>query len=391
MTKFGTILMNLLLVLLRGREGDLACSENNDNSVAEPVCVGTSNAESLSQQVEVAVETSDQAIHCQATFKSSGIIFSISFIYAFNSAVGRRPLWENLGRFSSAHHNPWILLGDLNNVLSIEERANGQPVTMYEFREFKDCCYDLGLSDLRSTEVLYSWTNNTVWCKLDRAMVNNEWTHRGIVAQATLIPQGSSLITLPVLSLLWEKMIELCKKLKTRKGPLKSLNKLHFLHISARSAAAEEELQQAQQQLHNNPTDPDLQAAVPELRSKSLRLAEAEMSFRSQIAKAKFLKNIDKGTKVFHNLIKSRRMKSNIPSITLEDGTRSTSNKQVSDAFVQYYRGLLGIKRDYTRLNSKTVRNGKLLDLAQFIALTCPVVDEEIKSTLYWGGKGPGP
>ncbi|PSS33439.1 Serine/threonine-protein kinase [Actinidia chinensis var. chinensis] len=35
--------------------GDLICSENNDNSVAEPVCVGTSNAESLSQQVEVAV------------------------------------------------------------------------------------------------------------------------------------------------------------------------------------------------------------------------------------------------------------------------------------------------------------------------------------------------
>ncbi|PSR93035.1 Serine/threonine-protein kinase [Actinidia chinensis var. chinensis] len=36
-------------------EGNLTCSENNDNSVAEPVCMGTSNAESLSQQVEVAV------------------------------------------------------------------------------------------------------------------------------------------------------------------------------------------------------------------------------------------------------------------------------------------------------------------------------------------------
>ncbi|GFY84583.1 Tudor/PWWP/MBT superfamily protein [Actinidia rufa] len=35
--------------------GNLTCLENNDNSVAEPVCVGTSNAESLSQQVEVAV------------------------------------------------------------------------------------------------------------------------------------------------------------------------------------------------------------------------------------------------------------------------------------------------------------------------------------------------
>ena len=69
-------------------------------------------------------------------------------------------------------------------------------------------------------------------------------------------------------------------------------------------------------------------------------------------------------------------MKSNIPSITLRDGTRSTSNKQVSDAFVQYYRELLGTKTNCTRLNSDIVRNGKLLDLAQSIALIRPVVEE---------------
>ncbi|GFS32294.1 hypothetical protein Acr_00g0021820 [Actinidia rufa] len=322
------------------------------------------------------LETSDQAIHSQATCKSSGITFSISFIYAFNSSAGRRSLWENLCRFSSAHHNPWILLGDFNNVLSIEERANGQPVTMSEIREFKDCCYDLGLSDLRSSGALFTWTNNTVWCKLDRAMVNNEWTQRGIVAQAHFDMPGKLSDHSPCsVSLMgdndrgpspfkffniWVKhdsfqslvrsswdiyvdgtaMFQLCKKLKNLKGPLKSLNKLHFSHISARSAAAEKELQQAQQQLHNQ-----------------------------------------------------LRMKSNIPSISLGDGTRTTSNKQVGDAFVQYYRGLLGTKRVCTRLNSETVRNGKLLDLAQSIDLTRPVVEEEIKSSLFSIGvdKAPGP
>ena len=67
------------------------------------------------------VETSDQAIHCLATCKSTATTFSISFIYAFNSPVGRRSLWENLRRFNNSHHNPWILLGDFNNVLSNEE------------------------------------------------------------------------------------------------------------------------------------------------------------------------------------------------------------------------------------------------------------------------------
>ncbi|GFY92742.1 hypothetical protein Acr_08g0011380 [Actinidia rufa] len=102
--------------------------------------------------------------------------------------------------------------------------------------------------------------------------------------------------------------------------------------------------------------------SIPELRSKALKLAEAEMSFCSQLAKAKFLKNSDKGTNFFHNLIKNRRVKSNIPSIILEDGSRSTSNKQVSDAFVQYYIGLLGSKAECTRLNRDIVHKRKSLD-----------------------------
>ncbi|GFY83047.1 hypothetical protein Acr_02g0012870 [Actinidia rufa] len=121
---------------------------------------------------------------------------------------------------------------------------------------------------------------------------------------------------------------------------------------------------------------------VPELRSKALKLAEAEMSFCSQLAKAKFLKNSDKGTKFFHNLIKIRHIKSGIPSITLGDETRSTSNKYVSDAFMQHYMGLLGTKRECMRLNPKIACKGKSLDPNQAIILTLPVAEEEIKSAL---------
>ncbi|GFZ09693.1 hypothetical protein Acr_21g0002920 [Actinidia rufa] len=333
----------------------------------------------------VILETSDQAIHCQAT-------------------LGRRSLWEKLRRFNSIHHHPWILLGDFNNVLR--------------------------LSDLRSTGAFFTWTNNSVWCKLDRVMVNNEWTQRGMLAQAQYDPPGKLSDHSPcsvsfmeednrgpipfkffnmwvkhdnfqaVVRSSWDLYVEgtamfrLCKKLKTLKDPLKSLNKLHFSHISIRSAAAEEELQQAQQQLHNNPNDSELQAAIPILRAKALKLAEAEMSFCSQIAKAKFLKNTDKGTKFFHNMmIKSKRTRNNLPSISLEDGSRSTSSKQVRDTFVQYYRGLLGTKRNCSRLNPDIARNGRILDQSQSLALVLPVTEEEIKNALFSIGvdKAPGP
>ncbi|GFY87115.1 hypothetical protein Acr_05g0007540 [Actinidia rufa] len=135
----------------------------------------------------------------------------------------------------------------------------------------------------------------------------------------------------------------------------------------------------------------ELQIVVSELRSKALKLAKAEMSFYSQLAKAKFLKNSDKGIKFFHNLIKSRRVKSSIPSITLENGTRSTSNEQVSDAFVQYYMRLLSSKGECMKLNPKIVYKGKSLDSDQAITLTHPVTEEEIKSALLSIGDNKAP
>ena len=79
---------------------------------------------------------------------------------------------------------------------------------MYEIREFKDCCYDLGFSYLRSTGLFHTWTNNTVWCKLDRAMVNNAWIQKGFNAQANFDPQENYQTILPTQSLYLEIMIE---------------------------------------------------------------------------------------------------------------------------------------------------------------------------------------
>ena len=372
-------------------------------------------------------EVTDQVIHCLVNCKSSTITFSISFVYAFNSIVGRRPLWDNLRRYNC--QIPWMLLGDFNNVLSSEERVNGAPVSMYEIRDFKTCCYDLRLSDLRSSGAFHTWTNNSVWCKLDRAMVNNAWIQKGLTAQATFDFPGKfsdhSPCTVTILREndrgatpfkffnMWANhdsfqglvrsswdmqpegtaMFRICKKLKALKSPLKSLNKLHFSHISARAEAAEQELLQAQQNLHDNVADQQLQTEIPELRSRSIKLAEAERSFCSQLAKAQYLKNSDKGTKFFHNLIKCQRAKSHISSISLEDGNRSSSYHQVSEAFVNYYTKLLGSKETCTILNRDIVSKGKCLDPVQATSLIQPVTAEDIKNALFSIGedKAPGP
>ncbi|GFS36470.1 chlorophyll A/B-binding protein 2 [Actinidia rufa] len=199
-------------------------------------------------------------------------------------------------------------------------------------KDFQDFCYETGISDLRHTGLLYTWSNNSVWSKLDRAMVNIKWVQEGITAMANFGLPGKcsdhapcvvSLFAirdhgvrsfkfikmwsqhsdfLDLVSNVWRSqvngtaMFSLCKKLKALNDPLKKLNRLHFSHISARAEVAEEELLQSQKLLHDSPRDEALQIRVAELRQKGSRLAEAELSFCSQLAKIKYLKNSDRGS-----------------------------------------------------------------------------------------------
>ncbi|GFZ00592.1 eukaryotic translation initiation factor 4E [Actinidia rufa] len=344
------------------------------------------------------LESNAQVIQCLATCISTSRKFYISFVYAFNTVVSRRPLWDNLCKFSSSIELPWLLLGDFNNVLKGEVRANGIPVTLYEMKDFQDCCYEMGITDLRYTVLFYTWSNNSVWSKLDRAMVNTKWIQEGWSRRWTALadfglPGKCSYHSPCIVSFLdssdhggrpfkffnmwtqhteflglvrnaWELQVEgtamfrLCRKLKCLKDPLKRLNEHHFSHISARAEVSEDELLQNQQLLHDNPSDESLQIKVADLRKKASRLAEAELSFCSQLAKVKYLKNCDRGTKFFHNLIKSNKARNQIVSLSNADGVTTTSPQQVSSLFVEYYKNLLGTRKDCQKLDNGILAEG---------------------------------
>lgn len=83
---------------------------------------------------------SDQVIHCQINLISKNKSFFCSFIYVGNKVVHRRLLWENLRihkRFVSI--NPWIVLGDFNVSLNIEDSSAGFSGISRAQSDFKDC------------------------------------------------------------------------------------------------------------------------------------------------------------------------------------------------------------------------------------------------------------
>lgn len=83
-----------------------------------------------------------------------------------------------------------MLLGHFNNVLKFKENCFGADVAPYELRDIEDCCFCLGLSDMLSIGYFFTWTNSTVWTKLDRAMVNNMWVKFGLFYQVNFLALG---------------------------------------------------------------------------------------------------------------------------------------------------------------------------------------------------------
>lgn len=79
-------------------------------------------------------------------------------------------------------------MGDFNSITSPDEKIYGAEVTGYETKDMLELA--LGLVDMASYGCFYTWTNNQVWCKLDRAMVNPGWLQADYFGQASFLPSG---------------------------------------------------------------------------------------------------------------------------------------------------------------------------------------------------------
>ncbi|XP_022897441.1 uncharacterized protein LOC111411107 [Olea europaea var. sylvestris] len=106
------------------------------------------------------------------------------------------------------------------------------------------------------------------------------------------------------------KQYNLCKTLQRLKENLKQLNYKLFTHISAHADKARHDLKAAQMELHDLPTNIELQSKVALLRKQAVGLYDAERSFYYQHAKCAYLSKNDKCTKFFHSLVK-RNVKKN--------------------------------------------------------------------------------
>ncbi|PWA56938.1 RNA-directed DNA polymerase, eukaryota, Reverse transcriptase zinc-binding domain protein [Artemisia annua] len=96
----------------------------------------------------------------------------------YNYYVNRRALWSNLVSHASFMRNrPWVLLGDFNAALNLEDHSCGGYAPDIAMCEFKQCVLDMEVMDVNSTGLHFTWNqkprgSNGILKKIDRIMGN---------------------------------------------------------------------------------------------------------------------------------------------------------------------------------------------------------------------------
>ncbi|KAL2925764.1 hypothetical protein RDABS01_001819 [Bienertia sinuspersici] len=323
---------------------------------------------------------------------------------------------------------PWLLMGDLNCVLNLDERL-GSPVRLGEIREIRYCMEECGLSDIPYKGNFYTWCNkhlddSRVYSRIDRVMANDEWqeAYGCMIAQflnADISDHCPAFVSTNFqcqgrkpfkfyrvwstaanfkdeLKKIWgtyvagSRMFRVVKKLKLVKKWLKDLNQKGFYELQKQATMAHQLLESIQTKLQLDPLNVQLMYEEQEAQKDYVVKQGAYVSFLKQKAKLDWVREGDENTKIFHQSIKKRRLQNTIHSIQDINGDTREGLKGIADAFLDYYKQLLGGHMLRFPVQAQFM-GGTRLSADQIHVLSLPFTRKEVKSAMFsiYGDKAP--
>ncbi|XP_021993289.1 uncharacterized protein LOC110890031 [Helianthus annuus] len=323
---------------------------------------------------------SDQVMHTQIIFKMDRKTVFCSFIYADNHYKNRRKLWDDL----CSHHafmknNPWVIMGDFNSSLYLEDSLTSSSTSSVGMREFKECVNNIEVFDINSSGLHYTWSNKqkqgAVFKKIDRVMGNTPFIDVFPAAAACYHPYRISdhspcILSLPSLTrekpkpfkfvnLLSEKkgfmeevkriwdvdmqgfpMFQVVQKLKALKRPLRKLfQQQGNLHEKVKEAR--NNLDACQRAMDEAPMNLELKTQHDNLIVRYIDATRDEAMFLQQKSKVEWLALGDSNTKFFHNVVKAKNHRSRIFSIRDANGNLFEGGA-VPQVMVEHYTRFFG-------------------------------------------------
>ncbi|GJR17132.1 RNA-directed DNA polymerase, eukaryota, reverse transcriptase zinc-binding domain protein [Tanacetum coccineum] len=297
----------------------------------------------------------------------------------------RRELWNALNLHRSIVNNKaWVIMGDFNVTLKPAEHSNGPSCMTIDMNEFYDAVNKIG------------WR---IYVALDFNLLGQISYHSSAIMS---IPKGipkkkksfrfANYVAdkeefLDIVKEGWRHEIRGChmykvvQRLKLLKKPLNNLNWQNG-NIFDRTNILKEKLNEAHDKVDSDPFNLAKKQAAVNLLNDYTKAAEEELKLLHQKAKVKWLREGDKNSAYFHNIIKARKNKSRIESICCENESR-VEGKLVNDQFVKHFQNFLGTTFHVSPLHSMGDIVKLKLSEAEALDMIIETSDEEIKEALF--------
>ena len=374
----------------------------------------------------------DQLVHGEVYHLPTSKRFYLTMVYGRNYEDQRLPMWGDLRDIASSMDDPWCVLGDFNAVMHMGDRIGGLDVTEGETRDFATCVSQCGLQEFPHEGSFFTWTNKTIWSRIDRVFHNAVWydiidythvqfkspglsDHTPIILSFPHCPRPRATFQFCDMWVLDKGFREIVKiplsrlssqnsrhqKLKTLQyfllalqKPLMKLSRQKFADIFKQQAIARNALLTAQSHLQLDPNNQALHDKEAECRDHYLSINRSAVLLIKQQSKAEWIGLGDECTRVFMARIRQRKALTCIYQIRNQDDLRVEGFDAVSKIMTSYYKHLLGGKlRQRSKIDLQVISRGRCLNFEQQIQLCKPFTNEDIKKVMFSipSHKSPGP
>lgn len=121
-------------------------------------------------------------------------------------------------------------------------------------------------------------------------------------------------------------------------------------------------------------------------------ILEVKRLFLPQKSEFTYLKQCDRYTKFFHDLIKRNNKMKTIVAVKKLDGTMTTDTCEIVEEFAQFYQNILGLKLDIHIIYGSIITDGPCISDDEFEGLTTMVTMNEVIDALFdiANDKSPG-
>ena len=348
--------------------------------------------------------------------------FFLSCVYGDPVRERRQEVWDRLVEIGLSRNEPWLLAGDFNELMSNEDKLGGAVREESSFWGFRDMAKSCKIRELRSSGNVPSWGGwrEMVWvqCRLDRCFGNDEWfnlfprssveygdmwgsDHRhiliGFVLEQRELKRGRFYLDNRLLHRQgFEEVVAqgwgnsgdpVCimdRISKVRRG-ISRWKKSSDLNSHERILRLKAALEKEVSKLY------PIRAVLKRIKKQLAEAYMEEERFWRQKCREEWLREGDRNSKYFHNVVKGKKVKNRLLMLFDEFGNEHFSEGSKGNIAAEYFRELFLSTNPY---NLQTLFDGFQSRITEEMnsRLIAPVSSKEIKKAAMSidGGSAPG-